>query len=334
MEAKCTMDYSKTATLVYATYADGAWSELKSYAGDTMNLHLMNASLHYGIEAFEGLKAYRGKDGKVRIFRPWENARRLQRACDYLAMATVPEDMFIDACVRAVKENIDYLPDYGTYSSMYIRPFVICTNPQISLVVAKEFMFVVVVTPIGSYTGGMLKQTKALIVRDCDRSAPLGSGSYKIGANYAAPMKVGMLAAKQGYASILYLDSKTKRNIEEFSSSNFLAIRGNSYITPDSPSVLPSITNKSLMEIAQSIGMTVEKRVVPVEELATFDEAAACGTALVVTPVCEIDDPDAGVQYRIGSPDQVGKVSIDLFHRLTGIQFGESEDPFGWCMEI
>ncbi|MCI2082825.1 MAG: branched-chain amino acid aminotransferase [Bacteroidales bacterium] len=332
MEAKCTMDYSKTNTIVYADYADGAWSELKNTKDDHMSLNLMNASLHYGIEAFEGLKAYRGKDGKVRIFRPWDNAKRFRRSCAYLAMAEVPEQMFVDACEKAVTENIDFLPPYGTMASMYIRPFIICTNPQIGLVVGREFMFAVATTPMGSYTGSMMKQTKALVIRKYDRAAPLGSGSYKIGANYASPMRLGMLAGKEGYASILYLDAKTKRYIEEFSSSNFFAIRGDSYITPDSPSVLPSITNRSLRQIAADMGMKVEMRTVPVEELATFDEAAACGTALVITPVCEIDDRDMGNKYGIGSPDKVGEKSVALYHALTGIQFGEREDPYGWCM--
>jgi branched-chain amino acid aminotransferase len=333
MEAKG-MDYSKAKTVIYATYADGRWSPLQSWGDDQMNLNLMNASLHYGIEAFEGLKAYRGKDGKVRIFRPWENAARFKRSCEYLAMASVPEDMFIEACCRAVEENIDYLPDYGTMASMYIRPMMICTNPQINLVCGKEFMFIVIVTPLGSYTGSVLKQTKALIVRQFDRAAPLGSGSYKIGANYAAPMRVGMLAARDGYSSILYLDSKTKRYIEEFSSSNFFAIKGNSYVTPASDSVLPSITNKSLRQLATDMGMTVEMRNVPVEELATFDEAAACGTALVITPVCEFNDREAGVDYRIGSPDKAGEKSVALYKALTGIQFGETEDSHGWCMML
>lgn len=328
------MDYSKAKSVIFATYADGKWSPLQTWGDDHMNLHLMNASLHYGIEAFEGLKAYRGKDGKVRIFRPWENAARFKRSCEYLAMATVPEEMFIDACRMAVKENIDFLPAYGTMASMYIRPFIICTNPQINLVCGKEFMFVVAVTPLGSYTGSVLKQTKALIVRQYDRAAPLGSGSYKIGANYAAPMRVGMLAGKEGYSSILYLDSKTKKYIEEFSSSNFFAIRGNSYITPSSESVLPSVTNKSLRQIAADMGMSVEMRSVPVEELATFDEAAAVGTALVITPVCEFNDREVGVDYKIGSPDKVGERSTELYHALTGIQFGEREDPYGWCMEL
>jgi len=328
---KLAFDYIKCNTMVCSFNEGHGWGPLESRTNDKYELTLMSGSLHYAIEVFEGLKAYSGRDGKIRIFRPRANAARMIRSAEFLGMPPVPEEMFVEAVTRAVNENRGFIPPYESGASMYIRPFMICTNPQLTLELGKEFMFVVAVTPTGNFTGTSFNPTKALLVRDHDRAAPLGTGSHKIGANYAASMPAGVKAKKEGYSSILYLDSKEKKYIDEFSSSNFFAIRGNSYITPDSPSVLPSITNKSLREIASHLGMTVEHRPVPVEELATFDEAGACGTALVITPVHEIYDKEMEIRYYVGSPVRVGEKSRTLYKYLTGIQFGEIEDSFGWC---
>jgi len=328
---KLAFDYVKCNTMVCSFNKGDGWSPLESRTNDKYEITLMSGSLHYAIEIFEGLKAYNGRDGKTRIFRPGENAVRMIRSAEFLGMPPVPEDMFTEAVTRAVAENREFIPPYESGASMYIRPFMISTNPQLTLELGKEFMFVVAVTPTGNFTGTSFNPTKALLVRDHDRAAPLGTGSYKIGANYAASMLAGVQAKKEGYPSILYLDSKEKKYIDEFSSSNFFAIRDNSYITPDSPSILPSITNKSLREIALQMGMTVEHRPVPVEELATFDEAGAYGTALVITPVHEIYDRERDIRYNIGSPVRVGDKSRALYKHLTGIQFGEIEDCFGWC---
>lgn len=325
-------DYMKTATIVYSEYKDGKWSPLQSSSDDTIRINVMAGSLHYALEVFEGLKAYHGADGKVRIFRPSENAARMARSARFLGMPEVPEDMFTEACIRAVKENIDYLPDYDTRCSMYIRPFIYADNPQVNLVTGTEFKFIVAVVPVGSYTGTGLTPTKVMLVKDQDRAAPQGTGSYKIGANYASSLLAGVKAHEEGYSAILYLDAKEKKYIDEFGSANFFAIKGNSYITPDSPSVLPSITNKSLCTLASDAGMTVERRHIPFEELSTFDEAGACGTALVITPVCEVYDKLDDKHYHIGSQSEVGPRSQALYDELTGIQFGEREDRHGWCV--
>jgi len=331
---KLTFDYSKANTMVYSHYKNGKWSPLESSNSDSMNINVMSGGLQYANEAFEGMKAYRGVDGKIRIFRPDENASRLKSSADFLGIACPSEEMFMEACLRAVKENIEFIPPYETRASMYIRPFVFGSNPQINLVCSDEATFIVVVTPIGNFTGTNFNPTKALLARDHDRAAPLGTGSYKIGANYAAAMLAGVKAKNEGYSAVLYLDSKEHKYIDEFGSSNFFAIRGNAYITPDSPSILPSITNKSLRQIAKDLGMSVENRKIPVEELRTFDEAGACGTALVITPIHEIHDRDLNISYKFGSPTEAGKNSIKLFKQLTGIHFGEIPDQHNWNLVI
>lgn len=335
-------NYTKTNSIIYAEYrienGIGKWGELKSSQSDEISINVMSGALHYAIQVFEGLKAYRGVDGKVRIFRPQENGKRMYRSAEFLGMPPVPVEMFVQGCINAVNENIDFLPEYGDGSSMYIRPFLFSTNSQLSLELGKEFIFMVAVSPIGSYTGGSLGSTatptKALLVKDIDRAAPQGTGSYKIGANYASSLLEGVRAAKEGYSAVLYLDSKEKKYIDEFGSANFFGVKNGTYITPDSTSVLPSITNKSLRTLAEDLGINVEMRPIPVEELSTFDEAGACGTALVITPVHEIYDRMDDILYTIGSKTQMGPISQILYKELTGIQFGEKEDKHNWCVVL
>jgi branched-chain amino acid aminotransferase len=287
--------------------------------------------LHYGIEAFEGLKAFRGADGKIRLFRPLENARRLKRSADFLGIASPGEDMFLEACLRAVEENEEFLPPYECRASLYIRPFLIGIDPQIDLVSSKEVMFIVAVIPVGSFSGSVMKPVKALLASDHDRAAPMGTGSYKLGGNYAAAMLAGMKAKKEGYSAVLYLDSRRRKYIDEFSSSNFFGIKGETYVTPDSASVLPSITNKSLLQLAIDAGMKTERRKVPFWELADFEEVGACGTAVVITPVFQIDDKVHNFSYIIGNSETAGEKSRMLYRRLTAIQYGEETDVHQWC---
>jgi len=332
--SKLTFGYIKTNTIICSWYKNGVWSPLESRTDDNITISALSGALHYGLEAFEGLKAFKGVDGRVRMFRPLENARRLRRSADYIGIASPGEDMFIEACKRAVNENINFLPPYESRASMYLRPFVIGVEPQIDLVSSKDVFFAVAAIPVGAFSGKTLKPTRALLASDHDRAAPLGTGSYKLGGNYAAAMLAGTQAKKDGYSSILYLDSGERKYVDEFSSSNFFGIKGNRYVTPDSSSVLPSITNKSLMQLAEDIGMKVEKRKIPFEELKEFEEVGACGTAVVITPVYEIDDKLRGLSYRTGNPDNAGENSKTLYRKLTGIQYGEAADTHGWCMFI
>lgn len=334
--SKLTFSYTKTNTILCCYYRDGKWSGIESRTDDTLAISSFAGALHYSVECFEGLKAFRGKDGRVRLFRPEENAARLQRSARFLGIAEPSTELFIEMCEQAVRENIDFLPPYGTNASLYLRPTLIGINPQLGVSSSKECLFMVLCSPVGAYTGGTLEPINVVIARNYDRAAPNGCGCYKVGGNYAASLYSYNLAHQQGYKAVLYLDPARKEFIDEFNSSNFFAIKGNTYITPKSDSILPSITNKSLEQAARHLGMEVERRPVKVEELSTFEEVGECGTAVVITPVYQVDDKptlesEEVTSYTFGSPKECGPKSLRLYRFITGIQYGETEDPFGWC---
>lgn len=335
--------HRETDAMVVSYYKDGAWSapvitdkfnvELSAYAG----------VLHYGSSCFEGLKAFRGADGKVRIFRADENARRLQRSGSHLDMAVPSEQMFIDMCIECVKQNIDYLPPHGHNASLYIRPLLFGCNPQLGIASSTEVVFAVMCGPVGTYSGAKsLTPKTAVISRNYDRAAPFGTGQFKLSANYATSLHAYNMAHRIGYGELLFLDPMTHSKIDEFGSSNFLAIKGDTYVTPLSDSVLPSITNKSLQTVAADMGLTVEKRPVLVEELAEFDEVNACGTAVVITPICKIDDKpvldgDAITKtYTFGDIEnpECGAISRKMYDTLRGIQDGLVADTHNWCITL
>lgn len=334
-------NYRKTNAVIVSYFKDGKWSDLKADSAENISLNAFAGVYHYATSCFEGLKAFRGKDGKVRIFRPDENALRLRRTADYLNIETPSVEMFIKACEECVKANIEFLPPYGYNASMYIRPLLMGTNPQLALVPPTEFMFAVMCMPVGSYSGkAKLTSVKAVIARNYDRAAPNGSGSYKVSANYPCSFRPYKLIHEQGYTEMLFLNPATKQNIDEFGSSNFFGIKDNTYITPLSDSVLPSITNKSLQTLAADFGMKVEKRVIPVGELAELQEVSACGTAVVTTPICSIDDKptlesrSVTAHYQYTPDGEVGPVCQKLYSALTGIQFGALPDTHGWCASL
>lgn len=297
-----------------------------------MPIHIAASCLHYGQAAFEGMKAFRCKDGKVRVFRPQENAIRMATTSRRICMAVVPEAMFLDALSRVIQANDAYIPPYGTGGSLYLRPLLIGTGPQIGVAPASEYTFIVLVVPVGPYYKGGLQPVKAVIYDDFDRAAPLGVGHVKVGGNYAASLFAHEKAKHEGYPVELYLDAKEHKYIEEFATSNFIGIKNNCYVTPDSPSILPSVTNKTLKQIAADVGLNVEVRPVPFEELGTFSEIGACGTAVVITPVCEVRRGDTVI--RIGSETGCGPVLQKLYGIVQGIQYGELPDTHGWCWEI
>lgn len=330
-------DAYQTRTLVYSCHQDGRWSPAATTENFSFQLNPFAQVLHYAISCFEGLKAFRQKDGRIAIFRPDQNAARMARTAAYLGLPVPDEALFIEMCERCVRENLEFLPPYGHQASLYIRPLLMGIHPQMQLVPHPEAIFAVMCAPVGSYYGEHLKSFAGVVPGNYDRAAPKGSGSYKIGANYAATFKPYKTAHDQGYTELLYVDSATRSHIDEFGSSNFFGIKGNKYITPLSDSVLPSITNKTLREVAEDFGMEVEIRPVPVTELAEFEEAAACGTAVVITPMSHIDikpvlEEDAIARsYRFTPDGEVGPVCTKLYRRITGIQFGEIEDTHGWC---
>lgn len=326
--------YMKTDFNIRCTYANGAWGELEVSDNEYVNMHMAATCIHYGQEAFEGLKAFKGKDGKIRIFRMDENAKRLQDSCEGTMMAKLPLDKFQEAVVKAVKLNERFVPPYESGASLYIRPVLFGTGAQVGVKPAAEYMFILFVTPVGPYFKGGFQTTPFVIMREFDRSAPLGMGKFKVGGNYAASLVAGAKAHELGYSNVFYLDAVEKKYIDECGAANFFGIKNNTYITPKSSSILPSITNKSLMVLAQEMGMKVEQRHVPVEELATFEEAGACGTAAVISPIERIDDYDMHISYVFTKDGKPGLVSEKLYNKLRGIQYGDEPDNYGWVTII
>jgi branched-chain amino acid aminotransferase len=322
--------YMKTDYNIRCTYSNGAWGELEVSDSEYVTMHMAATCIHYGQESFEGLKAFRGKDGKIRIFRMDENAKRMQDSSVGTMMAILPIEKFEEAVVKAVKLNERFVPPYESGASLYIRPFLFGTGAQVGVKPANEYMFILFVTPVGPYFKGGFQTTPFVIMREFDRSAPLGMGKYKVGGNYAASLVAGQKAHELGYSNVFYLDAIEKKYIDECGAANFFGIKNNTYITPKSSSILPSITNKSLMVLAEEMGMKVERRQIPVEELSTFEEAGACGTAAVISPIERIDDYDEKISYIFSHDGKPGPISEKLYKKLRGIQYGDEPDLYGW----
>ena len=322
--------YIPTDYNVRCYYKDGKWGEIEESTSESINIHMASTCLHYGQEIFEGLKAFRGKDGKVRIFRLEENAKRIITSAEGIKMQPIPVELFCDMVKRVVKLNERFVPPYGSGASLYIRPLEIGISAQVGVKPSTEYLFLVLVTPVGPYFKGGFKNTNICIMREFDRVAPKGTGRWKVGGNYAASLEAGEKAHELGYSAVLYLDPKEKKYIDECGPANFLAIKDGKYITPASESILPSITNMSLQQIAKDLGMEVECRQIPLEELETIQEAAACGTAAVASPIGEIHDLDLDKKYVISKDGEPGPVVTALYNKLRGIQLGEEEDIHGW----
>lgn len=327
---KLPFGYVPTDYNVRCTFSDGKWGEIEVTQSDKIEIHMAATTLHYGQEIFEGLKAFRGIDGKIRIFRMGENIKRMQDSARGLLMEPVPTELFEKMVLMAVKLNERFVPPYGSGASLYIRPLEIGLTPRIGVKEADEYMFVVMVTPVGPYFKGGFQNTNICIMREYDRVAPQGTGRYKCGGNYAASMGATHKAHKMGYSAVLFLDPKEKKYLDECGPANFYAIKDGKYITPKSDSILPSITNMSLMQLAREMGMEVEQRHITVDELETVDEAAACGTAAVCSPVGEIHDIDTGKKYVISKDGKPGPITTEFVRRLEAIRHGEEPDTHGW----
>ncbi len=325
--------YIKTDLRFISRWKDGKWDEGEMIEDSILSFSEASNVLHYGQECFEGLKAYRTKEGRTQLFRPDQNARRMQDSCRRILMPEVTVEKFIDACAQVVKANDAYVPPYGTGATLYIRPFMIGTGENIGVAPASEYIFCVFCMPVGAYFKGGLTPVN-FIITDYDRAAPNGTGAAKIGGNYAASLLPHALAAEKGFADCIYLDPATHTKIEEVGAANFFGItRDNRFVTPKSPSILPSVTRRSLLQVAKDyLGMEVEERDVFVDELDEFAEAGACGTAAVITPV-------GGIEYKgklhvFHSEKEVGPVTKKLYETLTGIQFGDIKAPEGWIFEV
>ena len=322
--------YTKTDYNVRCYYRNGSWGKLEISSQENINIHIGATCLHYGQEAFEGLKAFTGKDGKIRVFRWEENAKRLQRSAAGVLMQPVPIELFKEALDTVIKLNKHFVPPYGTGSSLYIRPILIGTGCKVGIAPADEYVFMIFVMPVGPYFKEGFNPATAQIIRDYDRAAPLGTGTIKVGGNYAASLIAVVRAHDEGYSTALFLDAKEKKYIDEAGPANFFAIKGNTYITPKSTSILPSITNMSLRTLAEDMGLKVEQRAIPVTELSEFDEVGACGTAAVISPLKKIHDRDNNIIYEFCKDGKAGPISTKLYDRLRAIQYGDEADKFGW----
>jgi len=326
-------DYIRTDCHLEYYYRDGKWDTGTVVEDDKISISVASTCLHYGQECFEGMKVYEAKDGRALAFRPEENARRMAHTAQKIMMAVPPEELFVDAVDRAVKLNRRFIPPYGSGASLYIRPLLIGITGTVGIKPSREYLFVVLVTPVGPYFRTGLKPVKVMVEEIVDRAAPGGVGDAKTGGNYAAGIRATYAAREKGFSEVLFLDARTKRYIDESSSSNFFAVsKDGKYVTPKSPSILPSITNASLMELAKDMGIPVERRPVEVAELPSFAEAGLAGTATIITPVYAIQHGNKLVQY--GAPTDVGPVSLKLRNALLELQMGDAPDPHGWTHEI
>ena len=325
--------YIRTDLRYIAHWKDGVWGEGRLTEDNVLHIAEGSTALHYGQQCFEGMKAYRDRDGSVNLFRPDMNAARMMRSCDRLLMPQVPEAMFIDACQQVVRANLRFLPPYGTGGSLYLRPFVIGVGDNIGVRSAPEFIFAVFCVPVGPYFKGGLAPVN-FIVSGYDRAAPNGTGAAKVGGNYAASLLPNQEAHARGFGDCIYLDPETHTKIEEVGSANFFAItHDDRFVTPKSPSILASITRQSLLTLAhERLGLEVEEGDVYIDNLSAYKEAGACGTAAVITPIGGIQHGDDFHVFH--SETEVGPITRRLYQELTGVQFGEVEAPEGWIVKV
>eukprot|EP00042_Codosiga_hollandica_P042361 m.387419 g.387419 ORF g.387419 m.387419 type:complete len:361 (-) comp56314_c0_seq10:220-1302(-) len=323
-------EYRPTDAHVEFTFREGKWDAGVLRTTPYIQTHIMSAVFHYGQCLFEGLKVHEGKDGSVRLFQPDNlNAKRMQLGCERLSMPVVPTEMFNSAISRAVRANLDYVPPYGHGASLYVRPFVFGCGSQLGLGPAPEYKFIVAVCPVGSYYKGGLSGVSGLVMQDYDRAAPLGTGHVKAGGNYAADLVPSQAAKKAGFPIALYLDAATHSYIEEFSTSNFCAItKAGAYITPESRSVLDSVTNRCLFQAAKDLGLVAERRPIKISEVETFAEVGAVGTAVVLTPVTSLTRGSTTHSFPTFSTLQRIRTHV------VGIQTGEVPDKHGWLQDL
>jgi len=326
-------DYLKTDAHLEYHFDGEKWDEGEVVEDDRISISMASTCLHYGQECFEGLKVFETKDGRVQTFRPQENARRMIRTAEKVMMVAPPEELFVEAVDRVVKLNTRFIPPYGSGASLYIRPLLLGVTGTVGIKPSKKYLFVVFATPVGPYFPTGLKPVKLWVEEEIDRAAPNGVGDAKLGGNYAAGLRAATAAKAKGYAEALYLDAREKKYVDELGAANFFGItKDGKYVTPQSPSILPSITNRSLQEIARDIGIPVEHRPIDVMELADFAEAGCVGTAAIITPVQSIHYRDHVWVYT--GADEVGPITKKLYDTLTGIQTGDLEDKYGWTREI
>ena len=326
--------YIQTDKRFVSNYKDGAWDDGIITDDATVTISECAGVLQYAQTCFEGLKAYTTEDGHVVCFRPDLNAQRMADTCRRLEMPVYPEDKWVEAIVKTVEANIDWVPPYGSGATLYIRPYMFGSNPVIGVKPADEYQFRAFCTPVGPYFKGGAKPI-VIRVSDFDRAAPNGTGHIKAGLNYAMSLHAIVDAHNKGYSENLYLDPATRTKVEETGGANFIFItKEGKLVTPKSNSILPSITRRSLMIVAEKyLGMEVEHREVYLDELKDFAECGLCGTAAVISPVGKIDDHGTEICFPSGM-DEMGPITKKLYDTLTGIQMGRIEAPEGWIKVI
>jgi len=326
--------YIKTPYRYVSNFKDGKWDEGCLTTEDTITITECAGVLQYAQTVFEGLKAYRTKDGKIVTFRPDLNAERLMDSAKRLEIPAFPADRFIDAIEKVVKANADFVPPYGSGATLYIRPYIYGSSAVIGVKPAQEYQFRVFVTPVGPYFKGGAKPI-TIRVSDFDRAAPNGTGHIKAGLNYAMSLHAIVDAHNQGFDENMYLDARTRTYVEETGGANFIFItKDGKVVTPKSNSILPSITRRSLCYVAEKyLGLTVEHRPVKFEEVKDFAECGLCGTAAVISPVGKIVDHGKEFVFPAGM-EKMGPITQKLYDTLTGIQMGRLEAPEGWIKVI
>lgn len=324
--------YVKTDYRYVSNFKDGKWDSGELTTDETVTLHESAGVLQYAQTCFEGMKAYRTVDGKIVCFRPDLNAQRMADTCKRLEMPAFPIERFIDAVEQVVKANLDFVPPYGSGASLYLRPYMFGTNAVIGVKPAEEFQFRIFATPVGPYFKGGVKPI-SLRVPDFDRAAPRGTGHVKAGLNYAMSLHPIVDAHNKGFNENMYLDSQTRTKVEETGGANIIFVtKDNKVVTPKSSSILPSITRRSLMYVAEHyLGLKAEEREIPFTEVKDFKECALCGTAAVLSPVGRVVNGDEEIVFGM---DKMGEITKKLYDTLTGIQLGRIEAPEGWIKVI
>ena len=326
--------YVKTDKRFVAHYKNGKWDEGQLVEDDTITLNECAGVLQYAQTCFEGLKAYTTKDGRTVCFRPDLNASRIADSCRGLQIPVVPEEMFLRAVKEVVKANEAWVPPFGSGATLYIRPYVFGVNPVIGVKPADEYEFRMFCTPVGPYFKGGAKPI-TIRVSDVDRAAPHGTGNIKAGLNYAMSLHNIVDAHEHGFDENMYLDPATRTKVEETGGANFLFVtKDGTVVTPKSDSILPSITRRSLMVVAEKyLGLKVEQREVYFDEVKDFAECGLCGTAAVISPVGKIVNHGEEICFPSGM-EEMGPVTKKLYETLTGIQMGRIEAPKGWIKVI
>ena len=321
--------YVQTDKRFVANYKNGAWDDGCLTEDATIPMNECACVLQYAQTCFEGMKAYTAEDGRIVCFRPDLNAARMADSCRRLRMPVFPEDRFVDAVVQTVRVNAAWVPPFGSGATLYIRPFMFGANPTIGVKPATEYQFRVFATPVGPYFKGGIKPLTVRI-SDLDRAAPRGTGHVKAGLNYAMSLYNIVDAHEQGYDENVYVDSATRTHIEETGGANIIFVSGNTLVTPKSDTILPSITRRSLLQVAKDyLGMEVEERPVALSEIGEFTECGLCGTAAVISPVGTIVDHGKEIHYA-----GMGPTIQKLYDTLTGIQMGRLPAPEGWITVI